>query len=347
MLRIFILTSVVFFSFENVFSQSNCAQILKKAQTTFDQGRIDEIPTLLEPCLKEGFNKEETIAAYKLLTLTYLYQNEQAQAESYMIDFLRLNPEYKINPVIDPNEFINLYNSMRTRPVFLFGIMGGGNVSHINAVRNFSIENTGEIRGAYLTRLGYQAGIAMEILLGKTLSFCPEIYVASKKYEFSDSLLGFSHMTYKESNVSIDLPLLLRKNFIASQKVVPFIEAGFTGHGLLSASSSLRRVDVVNGLSKDIEGNVDMMNQRHRLNYSFSLGAGLKLKDIIGSGNLTFSLRYNLGMLNQVNALNRYDNENMIFGYLYIENDYKLNYMTFSLGYLIPHYKPKKITSKQ
>ncbi|HEY8402508.1 MAG TPA: hypothetical protein VIK89_14670, partial [Cytophagaceae bacterium] len=104
-------------------TENNCTQTLKKAQNTYDQGRIFEIADMLQPCIENGFTKEEKTSAYYLLTLTYLYFNEREKAEKAMLEFLKLNPEYEIKN--DPAEFVNLYNSFRTTPAFLIGGRAG------------------------------------------------------------------------------------------------------------------------------------------------------------------------------------------------------------------------------
>src|SRR5687768_8357487 len=91
--------------------QNTCSQTLLKAQIAYYEGRAEEVSTILEACLKDGFTEEEKSQAYRLLTLTHLYLNETQQAENSMLSFLRLNHYYKINEAVDPTEFINLYQS--------------------------------------------------------------------------------------------------------------------------------------------------------------------------------------------------------------------------------------------
>ncbi|MFN6946475.1 MAG: porin family protein [Cytophagaceae bacterium] len=325
--------------------QSNCSQVLKRAQSTFEQGRIDEVPKMVEACLASGFTKEERIAAYKLLTLTYLYQNERELAESSIIKFLKLNPEYEINPALDPNEFITLYNSIRTRPVLLYGAIAGVNFSYVNVHRNFSLDNSAVKRGTYNSRPGIQAGLAFEYLFSKSWSLSPEIHFATKSFHFKDTILGFSHLHYEEDQAMIDLPLFIRKNFLLNNRtLLPYVEAGIIGHGLVRARASIERQDHIGPSRQDVpERSIPRLNQRNILNYSLGIGAGIKIKNVIGNGYLMISARYQFGMRTMVDPMTRFNNEELIYNYLYLENDYKLNTMSFSLAYLLPHYKPKKM----
>ena len=54
-------------------AQSSCAQTLRNARATYDQGRLHELPDLLAGCIGNGFTQQEKVEAYKLLTLAYIY----------------------------------------------------------------------------------------------------------------------------------------------------------------------------------------------------------------------------------------------------------------------------------
>src|SRR5688572_15785653 len=69
----------------SVKAQNTCSQTLIKAQFTYYEGRAEEVPLMLETCLTSGFTPEEKLQAYRLLTLTYLYLNEPANAEKVML----------------------------------------------------------------------------------------------------------------------------------------------------------------------------------------------------------------------------------------------------------------------
>ena len=65
------------------FSQTNCSQVLVDAQNMFEDGKINEIPEFLDPCLTDGFTKEEKIEAYKLLSMVYTFMDEDENADQH------------------------------------------------------------------------------------------------------------------------------------------------------------------------------------------------------------------------------------------------------------------------
>lgn len=122
MRRILLLFVVVLLAGSYARAQSTCAQTLRLAQSIYDQGRLHELPQLLQKCLEEnGFNDEEKVNAYKLLTLTYIYLEEPAKADEYMLALLRTDTEFKVNDAVDPAEFVALYKTFRTYPIYRIG----------------------------------------------------------------------------------------------------------------------------------------------------------------------------------------------------------------------------------
>jgi hypothetical protein len=342
-LKSFLLILFILTIFGKVSGQNNCPQTLKKAQDTYDEGRISEVPELLEECLKtkDGFSKAEKIDAYKLLTLTWLYFNERTKAEETMHHFLVLNPEYEINQAIDPTEFINLYNSFRTTPVLIYGIKVGFNGQDVNVIRNFSIDNSSIKRGNYKSPINMQVGLSFEIPLKKKLSLLTELNLTKKNYQYKDQLLEFSTVEFSEKQTLLEVPLLLHFN-LRKNKFSPYFNLGGTFSYLLSDKAIVTRKDNRDGTQLDVPGpEIKITDLRHRLMYNLSIGAGFKFKNLIGNGYLILDLRYNIGLRNIVKPENRGTNPELLYNYLYLDNDFTMNSFVFSIGYSLPKYKPK------
>lgn len=328
---------------------TTCSQNLKKAQATYDEGRINEVSDLLLECLVTGFNKEEKIAAYKLLTLTNLYYNERGKAENSMLEFLKLNPEYEIDSITDPIEFINLYNTFRTRAIFNLGLMIGTSMQDIDVTRSYSVENTNESRGKYSSEIGYRAAIALEITRWKKTSIYTELVLSRRRYTFEDKLMDYATTTMTENQTNIELPFMIKKNLGKRKTFMPYVNFGPTFHYLFASKSKIVRKDEIEGITREVVGSPNSMDQRHKLNYSLSIGGGLKLKNVISNGYIVFDVRYNYGLRNIVNPNTRNDNPVLIYDYLYIDSDFRMNTLQFSIGYIMPKYKPKlkKIKANQ
>ena len=120
------------------YAQDDCATKIQEAQKYYDQGMIDEIPKMLAPCMADGFTRTQKIEAYKLIILSYLFDDNQFEAEKTMLEFLKKYPEYEIMPN-DPVEFVYLFESYRTTSVFSFGITAGFNFTDPRIIEPFHV----------------------------------------------------------------------------------------------------------------------------------------------------------------------------------------------------------------
>lgn len=139
---------------------SSCAQTLRLARSTYEQGRLHEIPTLLESCLNNGFSTQEKVDALKLLTQTYIYLEEPTKADATMLQLLQTDHYFEINEAIDPAEFVALYKTFRTTPIYRIGLKAGAVTSQPN-VTSSDVANEGT--GVYDNRFSFLAGVSAEI----------------------------------------------------------------------------------------------------------------------------------------------------------------------------------------
>lgn len=328
-------------------AQNTCSQTLIKAQITYYEGRADEVPSILAACLKEGFTDEEKSQAYRLLTLTYLYLNETQNAENAMLAFLKLNHYYKINEAVDPTEFINLYNQFRTRPVYLITPKLGTNVSFVQVMKNFSLDNSTKVHYNYQPELSYQIGISLAIPLIPRISVIPEIYLSGKNYSYKNNLFGYESLSFNEQQTRVQVPILLMYTLENDKWFHPFLEGGVSVNGLLNSTASMNRIDHTGNeeIKKQVTGpNINMNPQRKRLNYTAVIGTGFTYKK--DRNIFIASVRYNVGLLNEVKPRMRYSNQELIYKYGYLDNDFKLNYFSLSVGYVMPVFRPKKINKQ-
>jgi hypothetical protein len=327
--------------------KNTCSQTLIKAQFTYYEGRAEEVPDMLEACLKDGFTTDEKLQAYRLLTLTYLYLNESSQAEKTMLAFLQLNPVYKINEAVDPAEFINLYKQFRTWALYLAGTKAGINTTYVNILQPYSLDNVYVTQAAYQPAFSYSIGTTLEVPLKDRLSASAELYLTGTRFTYSNEL--FDYLTHRsvETQNRLDLPLLLNYT-LPGKKFNPYLGGGITSSLLLKGQAQVRRTDDIgfNEGQKETSGpNITLTSQRRMFTFSGTFNLGVKYTR---SRNI-FILegRYNLGLHNVVRKSNRYSNIEPILKYGFIDNDFTLNSFTLAVGYLIPVYKPRKLTNKK
>ncbi|MTI38954.1 hypothetical protein, partial [Fulvivirga lutimaris] len=143
--------------------RSNCAETLNQAQQQFDDGHLYSIPSILKPCLDNGFNKTQKIEAFLILTRTYLLIDDPISAEDSYLKLLALDPEYKIDRENDPVDIVYLDEKFTTTPIFiLFGRIGL-NASNASEISNYGVDNTDLTRESYNAVLGFNLGGGTEL----------------------------------------------------------------------------------------------------------------------------------------------------------------------------------------
>ena len=359
-----------------------CVIVLKDAEKSYEQGKLEKIPSILEACIESGFSKEEKIKAYRLLTLTYLFDDNKEMAEKSIENMLKLDPEHVINEAIDPIEFIYLYNEYRTEPIFTYGINGGANMTFVRLIEQYGFDNVNAISkydtngtfaggDKYYTQASIQGGLNGSMLLMKNLNLnlgatykSTKIW-STKNYAFNtfdnsvDTLVNFGRLTNVEKHSWVKFPLSLTYDIKLTPKFSTYIQLGGSAGVLVSAKSTLTRTyettsfDFSSSSIAEVTGppeNVRM--NRNYWNYSISGGLGFKYR--IPKGNIFLDVRYNYAV-RQLNYKNKYRNSrntirwgpipanpDLLYKYYSIDNDVMLDDLAFTIGYSRFFYNPKK-----
>lgn len=325
--------------------ENRCIELLRDADKTYEAGRIDAIESMLLPCIqKEGFSKFEKLQAYRLIILSKLFDNRDEEANAYFLQLIKTDPEYQVNPVTDPSEFINLYNSYRTNPIYALGFKVGMNLAKPSSYVPYGVYNTGENTGAYRSYLDVQFGFNADLYLNKKFSVGADLLLSLKKYQYKNTLLGYSELTAKETQMWLELPLVL-KYTIGQKKLRAYLQAGGAVSMILSSNMNIVRKDVNTQSNQAIGPDINARDLRNMFNYALVGGGGIRYK--AGYGYLVLDVKYMYGLNNISHTADKYSNDELIYKYGYIDNNFTLNTLMFSVGYYKSFYKPKKLPNHE
>lgn len=321
--------------------QSTCAQTLRLAQSIYEQGRLHELPNLLEHCLRDGFTDEEKVSAYKLLTLAHIYLEEPVKAEQMMLALLRTDTEFKVNDAVDPAEFVALYKTFRTYPVYRIGGKLGGTASSPSIV---SADYIDDGTNTYAYNFGFSGNIAAEIPLGvraKNFTLNPE--VAFQILSFNGSNAGADAVKKTDATETqswISVPVSMQYTLREKGITALYVAGGFSADYLLSASNKIfsSRGDDVSTVS---ENTYSVSEQRNTFNAGAILSTGYKRKT--GKGYLVLEVRYKMGLLPMLTKADTYENSTLVWNYHYVDGIFKLNTLSLSVGYVLNRYNPRKL----
>lgn len=327
----------------------SCTQVLRTARTVYEQGRLHELPTLLEGCLKNGFTENEKVEAYKILVYTYIYLEEPQKADEAMIHLLQTDHFFEVNPAVDPVEFQNLYRKFRTKPIFSWGAKVGLNSSQVNVQKNYYIWADSKGQGKYKPTLGLQFGLIFEKNLNDKFILNPEIMFNSSAFNYTNTAISKlddpehskatdqSQFDIKQNRIQLNI---LTQYKIGNSKFSPYVALG-PSIGYLMVSNF--------GGSVIVGSQLTIPTIKATENYKsiiFGVTGAVGAKYKVGSIYITGDIRYQYGLMNIVNTSNRFKpsalNEELQ-NYGYIDNDISVRQAMFNVGLIIPYFNPKKL----
>ena len=339
------------------FSQaSNCTQVLRLIRTTYEQGRLHEVPGLAEGCLKgegtQGFSKDEKREAYRYLTLSYIYLEEPEKADDAMVALLNTDHFYQPNKEVDPAEFIALYNKFRHDPLYRVGLKFGLNLTQPVVTNYYNVGSAGAGQGGYsmVPNLALYGVFEKDFFFKapwNRLVLAAELGYIIRSYTYTndqlatadeDDAMAISNQEFQFTQSFLDLNVIGQyklKNTINLQTYV----GGGPGISYLLGSQNEASTVLGNGFT--VTGSsVDDTESYNKLLYSLNLVAGVKYR--FGEVYLTAEGRYQMGFTNVVNPESR-TNPEIAYDYQGRYNDYRISNLTVTIGIIYPHFKPLKL----
>lgn len=322
----------------------NCAQNLLSAEKSFEEGVLKAIPNLITKCVETGkYSKPEEIRARKLLTIAYLFMDNQLKAEESMVRLLRLSPELKIDPANDPDEFIFLHDKYKTDPIFRIGAFIGVNNTSVSNMDEFGVYNLNESDGVtYNGLFNLTLGGSLDVLITSDLEIALEASYATRTFEINSvgNYIGGYTIKLSETQSWVDIPLMVKYSFFSKKNIVPYIYAGGAYNLMLTSRISGDR----NGDPSITVNNIDIVrfgDLRNRFNYSVLAGGGVRVKT--NTDYFKLDIRYVRGLTNLVNESNRFDNQQLALNLGYVDNNFSLDYYQVTIGFVHSVFNPKKL----
>ena len=349
-MRIFLIffISLIFNSAISVFAQDQCELALNEAEDKYEQGKLYEVPEIILSCLANGFTNEEKVRAYRLLTLTYLFLDYYQEADSSYLKLLKLSPEYNINDELDPMEIINHHEKFTTKPIYYI-TMGklGFNLSQATVLLDYSISQSLNNTERYSLIVGFHAGVGGERVIYNNLHISGEFFLSKKTLHLSDTHWDFYKTNMDITHTEIEIPISL-KYHIPTGRINPFVLGGISPSLLVESGIQNIEVAYIESDEARVQRRTEIGTSKfkNRFNYSLFAGGGINYK--IGLNYIVLEARYSIGMLNVTDTKNRWREDflqgrELKFPTGHVDDDFKINNLSFFVGFVKPLYKPRKI----
>lgn len=319
-----------------------CAEKLQSAKSLFDRGQVEQIPELINDCLDKGFNREESLEAYKLLIQVHLFNENLGRADTAMLSFLRGNPEYQVSPT-DHSGFVSLHNNFYSKIIIQTSLKIGLNMPFVFVIERRPLmglsgdksysSNAANFFGAVEAKYRFNDRIELNAELGYSqLSFTTT--------EIFTSGIPFSETNIREVQRRIEIPLTATYDIFRFGKLTPYARMGI-GPALNMSTYAVgenKPTDKNNLIQRSGE-NMKKELSRRFMDVFVQAGGGIKYKT--RGGFMFGEIRANFGLFDQ-SEFDGYNGENQdrIFFYMSGDDRFRLNALNFNAGYTFIFYKP-------
>ncbi len=339
MKRFLIIATIAFLGLSALQAQNTCGDQLKVAQRRFDDGLLEDIPQLLANCMKSGFTNEEKTNAYKLLIQTYLFSENQSKADEVMLKFLNEFPSYSIANN-DPKEFINLYSTYRTKPIFKVEVKLGLNFCMPTMVEPYGTGNIDKIKPTYKPKIGYAFEINYINKLYKDFDYSIGTSITFSNFSYSNNPTDYSTVKGDFKYLYLGFPIAVKYNY-NFKGINLFAKAGFEPIYLMKSSVALSRQDNIIGRQEPFTGTEDLTKSQKKLDIRPLLAVGVAFK--IGRNMLNVSAGFKFSTMTQLNKNKLYSNSALYSKYFFAEDNLLMNQSHISVSFIRSIYKPKKL----
>jgi hypothetical protein len=322
-----------------VFSQEDCAVNLQRAQTDFDRGRVELVAGSIVPCLNSGgFTREDELTAYKLLIQALLLDEKAVMADEMMLDFLKKNPEY-VPTAADYTGFVYLMSKYQVKPVFMVSAKAGLNYTFLSGKSERSLSSLDPDISYASEPLNIHAGAEVLLPMTLRLRLAAGLFYSSSSFRYTENMMNFGTVYYRESQTRVEIPVSAIYDFARVGNISLSARLGF-GYQInlnTDSKSSFTPSDINNGFNRTGE---NLSRSVSRINSELFIHGGLGGAVKIPRGYITGELKANLGTRNQTIRSNP---ANLEYFYFYSDDDFRINMVSITIGYIHIFYRPLKI----
>lgn len=347
----------------------DCGLLLEAVEMSLQEGLQSKLDTLTaqlanftnpEVCTCfDNFNKDQKIRLLNALNLNLLIENSP-KADELMQDILTIQPDFDVDST--NVQLFPQWSSFRKWPILTTSLFAGINLSWVQVMQKYGIDQTDSQNINYQPIRSYQIGLSANLPLYTPTRAKEKVYFSMLEGQFDvifarhsyrhdqqfNTLLlegfNFSQLRFIETqwwtNINAGVNWNIRINEEHHPTWIPYVYGGL-GTSLLLNTELRELIRVNEGAPSKDGGNYSIKTLRKQWNYLGALGIGIKYK--LGTNYLATEIRYSALLNNIANPDNRYDDHQLLYSYGYVSNDFRQHFVMLSLKFYWNHFRPQQL----
>jgi hypothetical protein len=226
----------------------------------------------------------------------------------------------------------------------------GFNVSPVHTILKRSAF-AGDVKDHYTLKPGLQIGGGVDWNYDQNISVTAELNYMFTSYQYENlNIFGADRdrLVFTDRQNWFRIPITIRYSDDKG-KYRPYGYVGYSIDWLFSDKGTITFADrnMVDGRIQTDDRESPILKfspKRNSINRSLVLGGGVKYK--IGLEYAFIDVRYFVGLTNVVNAsksIGKNESESPAYTWGYVDNLFRLDNLSISVGYIYPLYKPRKL----
>lgn len=347
-LRWTILTLVLFAATVN-FAQSGCLGRLENAEKLFDQGNFNQSLAILEGLETESaceFNKIEKENILVMIVRNLIELDRVEELDPWYKKIYDNNKYFEPRTEILEEDFMLHLEGHSARPVWDFGVGLGVRMTFVERIKTYSIyEELDYLNSFYEGEFKPSFGLSVGYMPWKNHRFV----MSGNFHQMGHKRVFFGYtedylVEFGEDIKSLSLGFQYNYQFNLSNKIIVSPYVGYELNYFTKFENSLLLTVPVYESNQVIEDGLpiktgvttivknEMDRTLTRIPFDHFISGGLDISYRVRRLSLFVNASFQYGFSNIVDPTQRYQDKELVYEYYYLDEDYKLHFMTLQAG---------------
>jgi hypothetical protein len=227
--------SLMFHFSSSIAQEIKCGEKYQLALTQYKFGLADSALSILEPCLlnqrvHKDLTRGESVNIYRLAALSSIIIGNPEDAEKYVRELLRYQPDYSENwREGDLMEFRQIIEGISSQPSLKLGLRAGLNFPLLSLQKIYTDPPKPAGRYSIDGRTGFQIGVVSEMAISRNMAIEAGLGMLHVKFDYQVEGGQARDYLYEQKITYIEIPILAKYYFPLNGALKTYLQGGVSG----------------------------------------------------------------------------------------------------------------------